>query len=274
MLELFTPLTGRSLRVGVAPDALALLRTSVWPHEPARLLGTTRFDAADGPAAAGAALAGLLAEHRARGWPLRLVLADELVRLWQVTPPQYATRQADLQGAAALRFQALFGASTAGWHVQADWSATAPFLAAALPQALLDALAGAARAQHAPVVEIVPHFVATLNRLRRATSATAWFALVHGKVLSLAVFDRKLLAAVRTTLIPPAADRAWLEAFVAREALRANLACPQRLHVHGAAPQGWTGTAERAKFDCVLSGDAVDPLWPDVALVALSGSRP
>jgi hypothetical protein len=138
----------------------------------------------------------------------------------------------------------------------------------------LGALAKAAREQHAPVVELVTQFVATLNRLRRGASAGTWFALVHGSVLSLAVFDGKLLAAVRTSVIAPAADRAWLEAVVAREALRASLDCPQRLHVHGAAPQGWASEAESLKFACVVSGDEVDPLWPDVARLALSGSRP
>lgn len=274
MLEALSSLIGRALRVGVAPNAVALVRISIWPHEPARLLGTARVDPVGSPAAMAAALAGLLAEHAARGWPLTIVVADELVRMWQVTPPENATRLADLQGAAALRFQALFGAGTSGWHVQANWSATQPFLAAAMPQALLNALAAAARAQRSPVVDIATQFVAVLNRFRRSVSAKTWFALVHGGVFSLAVFDGGSLAAIRATPMPANADHDWLEAFVAREALRAGLGCPERLHVDGTAPQGWVDAAGRLRFACTVSDDAIDPSWPPVARLALSGCRP
>jgi hypothetical protein len=133
------PLLGQSLRLGVAPDGLALVRTSIWPHERTRLLGEVRF-AALGTNAIGRELDALLAEHMVAGWQLRVVLSDELVRLWQVTPPQGAARMADLEAASALRFQSLFGASPAGWAIRADWSATQPFLASAVPQDLLERL--------------------------------------------------------------------------------------------------------------------------------------
>jgi hypothetical protein len=267
------PWTGHALRVGVAPGALALLRTSIWPHERTLLLGDVRFDAAGGPAAMGNALTQLLGEQRTRGWPLTLVLADELVRLWQVTPPHNGARLADLHGAAALRFQALFGASAAEWQIQADWSATRPFLAAALPRPLLGSLLAAARARRCRVVEIVPQFVAALNQSRSERRPGAWFGLVHGGVLSIAAFEGKLLAAVRTAPIPPGADRDWLEGHVAREALRVGLGRPERLQIRGPAPKSWASSAGRLKFACTLLDDKLEPLWPDVARLALSGSR-
>lgn len=273
MLDAFKPWTGYALRVGVAPDALALVRTSIWPHERALLLDEVRVDA-EGPDALAAALAALLGRHPTRGWPLTLVLADELVRLWQVTPPAGSTRLADLQGAAALRFQALFGAGAAGWQIQADWSATQPFLAAALPQALLDALVGAARARPCHLIEIVPQFVAALNQYRKQRRPGAWFGLVHGGVLSVAAFDGKLLSAVRTAPIPSGADRDWLEGHVAREALRVGLGRPERLQICGPAPAGWASSLGRLKFACTVFEDETDAIWPDVARLALTGSRP
>jgi len=273
MLSTIMPRLGRALRIGIAPDGLALVRTSLWRHERARLLGQVRAGGGN-PAAIGVALAMLLGEHASAGWPVTVVLSDELVRLWQVTPPQGASRMADLQGAAALRFQALFGAGVDGWKIGADWNATQPFLAAAIPQPLLDTLAAAARSHRFHLVEIVPQFVAALNQHRRARRTGAWFGVVHGDVLSVAAFDGKTLAAVRTTPIPPGADRDWLEGHVAREALRVGLGRPERLQVCGPAPKGWASSAGRLKFACTLFEDETDPLWPDSARLALTGRAP
>ena len=273
MLSKLAPRLGRGLRIGVAADGLALVRTSRWSHERALLLGTVRAGGGD-PAAVGVALSMLLGEHATAGWPVTIVLSDDLVRLWQVTPPAGASRMADLQGATALRFHALFGGAPGGWKIQADWSATQPFLAAAVPQPLLDALAGAARSHRFHIVEVVPQFVAALNQYRKLRRPGAWFGLVHGGVLSVAAYDGKQLAAVRTTLIPEGADRDWLEGHVAREALRVGLGRPERLQVSGPAPRGWASSAGRLKFACTLFEDETDPLWPDSARLALTGRAP
>jgi hypothetical protein len=264
------PLLGQSLRLGVAPDGLALVRTSIWPHERTRLLGEVRF-AALGTNAIGRELDALLAEHMVAGWQLRVVLSDELVRLWQVTPPQGAARMADLEAASALRFQSLFGASPAGWAIRADWSATQPFLASAVPQDLLERLQLAAVSHGFRLIEVTPQFVAALNRHRSQRRPGAWFGLVHGGVLSVAAFDGKQLAAVRTAPIPEGADRDWLEGHIAREALRVGLGRPERLQVCGPAPQSWGSSAGRLKFACTFLEDEFDPLWPDSARLALAG---
>jgi hypothetical protein len=264
---------GRTLRIGIAPDGLALVRTSVWRHERALLLGQVRAGGPDAQSVA-TALAMLLGEHETAGMPVTVVLSDELVRLWQVTPPGAASRMADLEGAAALRFQALFGGPATGWKIQADWNASMPFLAAAAPQALLDTLAASARGHRFHLVEIVPQFVAALNQYRKLRRPGAWFGLVHGGVLSVAAYDDRQLAAVRTTTIPAGADRDWLEGHVAREALRVGLGRPERLQVCGPAPQGWASSAGRLKFACTLFEDETDPLWPDHARLALTGRAP
>jgi len=264
---------GQSLRIGIAPDALALVRTSIWPHERARLLGQVAATGND-PVSLGAALGMLLGEHDVAGLPATVVLSDDLVRLWQVTPPEGAVRLTDLEGAAALRYQALFGGSLAGWSLSADWDAARPFLAAALPLALLEQLTAAASAQRFKLVEIVPQFVAAMNQHRRVRRAGAWFGVVHGGVLSVAAFDGDLLAAVRTAPIPEGSDRDWLEGHVAREALRVGLSRPERLQLCGPAPTGWASSAGRLKFACTLFEDETDPLWPDCARLALTGRAP
>ena len=272
MLNGFKSSFGQSLRIGIAPDALALVRTSIWPHERARLLGQVAATGID-PVSLGAALGMLLGEHDVAGLPATVVLADDLVRLWQVTPPEGATRLADLEAAAALRYQSLFGASLAGWTLSADWDAARPFLAAALPLALLEQLTAAA-SQRFKLVEIVPQFVAAMNQHRRVRRAGAWFGVVHGGVLSVAAFDGDLLAAVRTAPIPEGSDRDWLEGHVAREALRVGLSRPERLQICGPAPKGWASSAGRLKFACTLFEDETDPLWPDCARLALTGRAP
>jgi hypothetical protein len=277
MLSWLKPLLGQSLRLGIAPDGLALVRTSLWQHERALLLGELRLSTQGqyaGLDAVAAALPLLLDEHKLAGMPLTVVLSDELVRLWQVAPPAGATRMADLQAAAALRFQSLFGASPTGWTVRADWSATQPFLAAAVPQALLTQLKLAAGSHRFHLVEVAPQFVAALNQFRKQLRPGAWFALVHGGVLSVAAFDGKALAAVRTAAIPEGADRDWLEGHVAREALRVGLGRPERLQVCGPAPRGWASSPGRLKFACTLFEDETDPLWPDSARLALTGRAP
>ena len=273
MLSSFTSGFGQQLRIGIAPDALALVRTSIWPHERARLLGQVGATGGDA-VSLGAALGMLLGEHDVAGLPATVVLSDDLVRLWQVTPPEGATRLADLEGAAALRYHALFGGSLAGWTLSADWDAARPFLAAALPLALLEQLTAAASSQRFKLVEIVPQFVAAMNQHRRVRRAGAWFGVVHGGVLSVAAFDGDLLAAVRTAPIPPGADPDWLEGHVAREALRVGLSRPERLQICGPAPKGWGSSAGRLKFACTLFEDETDPLWPDCARLALTGRAP
>ena len=246
-------LPGQTLRLGVDHDSLALVRTSTVFGARRDVLGEARFDAPE-PAILARALGTLLAGAKATGWPLTVVLADELARLWQVAPPPRAASPADLEAAAAMRFASLFGAPPAGWTIAADWQATRPFLAAAVPSALLDTLGQCVREAGCTLVEVVPQFVAALNGWRKLRRPGAWFGLVHGQVLSIAAYDGALLAALRTAVVPPGADRDWLESHIAREALRVGIERPQRLQVCGTAPRSWASHEEGLKFGCTLLG--------------------
>ncbi len=248
-------LPGQSLRLGLGHDSLALIRVGRVFGRGATVLAEASLGDVHDPQALRQGLRALLAGTAVAGWPLSVVLADELVRMWQVAPPPAAARLADLEAAAAMRYQALFGAPPGGWKIAADWQAARPFLAAALPLALLEVIEGAAREARCHLVEIVPQFVAAMNAWRRLHRPGAWFGLMHGQVLTLAAYDGRALAALRTTVVPPGADRDWLESHVAREALRVGVGRPERVQVCGPAPRSWASHEGRLKFGCTLLDD-------------------
>jgi len=269
-------LPGQALRLGVGHDSLALIRVGRLFRRGPTVLAEARLDDVHDALGLTQALRTLLAEARVAGWPLSVVLADELARMWQVTPPPGATRLADLEAAAALRYQSLFGAglgsTAAGWTLSADWQARRPFLAAALPAPLLAVLEASAREARCHLVEIVPQFVAALNAWRKLHRPGAWFGLMHGQVLTLAAFDGRKLAALRTAVVPPGADRDWLESHVAREALRVGVGRPERLQVCGPAPRNWASHAGRLKFGCTLLEDAAASGQSGAVRLACTGS--
>jgi hypothetical protein len=266
---------GQALRLGVARGGIALVRTSRWGAAPAALLAEHAFapgaiDSADGVQAA---LAAVLDGAGLTGWPVTIVLADDLVRLWQVTPPENTTRLADLEAAAALRFQLLYGEPAANWEVSAAYDPVRPFLAAAMPRMLHGALARGAGAHRLKAVEIVPQFVAVLNRFRGAVRPGAWFGVVHDNVLTLGAGDGHAIAAVRAAALPQVADADWLAAHLAREALRLNLPVPERLQLWGSVPPGWLGLSGLSGHSgCIQLGAPAQTEWPAAALLAASGS--
>ncbi|WP_426170587.1 hypothetical protein [Pseudoduganella sp. R-34] len=237
MLKNFT----QSLRIDVTPQALRLLRVRRWsPAAPELLAGQGLAAGTAGPAgvaeALPGALAALLAGQDAAGMCASFVLSDELVRLWQVTPPVQAARLADLEGAAALRFYTLYGETPAAWHVSADWNPAAPFMAAAVPRLLKAAIENAAAQHGLAVIAIVPHFVAAWNRHAGALKNDAWFGVAQDNVLALAACEDGKLRAVRHVAIPHGADHYWLTQAAQREALLLGLQPPALIQLSGDIP--------------------------------------
>jgi hypothetical protein len=228
---------GQFLRIGVAPGGVSLLRCSRWGRSAPEVVAEQAWAPDDGSyAALGLALRSLLAGQEVAGWPAAIVLADELVRLWQVTPPQLATRLADLEAATALRFHSLFGESPAAWHIAADWDATQPFFAAAMPRTLKAVLEQVAQEAKLTITGIEPHFIASWNRWRNALKAGAWFGVVQDKTMTLAAIDGGQLRAVRALPLPAAADHYWLSQMAQREALLFDLSPPQLIQLCGPVP--------------------------------------
>jgi hypothetical protein len=256
----------QSLRLGVAADALALVETGRW--QAPRVLAEQAF----GPGAAEAgtltqALDMLLQAADRAGRPVTIVLADELVRLWSVTPPAGGNSIDDLRAAAGLRFQTLFGEPQAAWQMSADWDADRPFLAAAVKLDLRAQLDTACAAHRMPIVECAPQLVAAINQYRRALRPGAWFGLVHEHLLTIAVIGAGAIQAVRAVALPELADIDWLVHHIEREALRLNLAAPERMQLCGQVPPTW----HQQRSVGLLHG-ALDVAWSGAARLALTGS--
>ncbi|WP_426111098.1 hypothetical protein [Massilia sp. PWRC2] len=233
---------GAALRLGVTANAIALVETRRWQRD-ARVLAELALDPALAlPAALLAAAGSLFDTVRRDGWPLTVVLADDLVRLWHVTPPAGCSRLADLQAAAALRFQQLYGEPAASWQLSADWQLDRPFLAAAAPRPLLASVQQAGAAHAMTVLEVAPQFVVMLNRWRASLAPGDWFGVVHDGVLTLGVCDGNgggALLALRALASGAHPNGAALREQVAREALRLNLPAPARLRLCGSVPPAW-----------------------------------
>jgi len=234
MLKNFT----QSLRIEVTPKTLRLLRVRRWGSAAPELLAEQGLAAAPGGVADAlpGALAALLEGQAASGMAATVVLSDELVRLWQVTPPVQAARLADLEGAAALRFHMLYGETTAAWHVSADWNAASPFMAAAVPRVLKAAIENSAAQHGLTVTAIVPHFVAAWNRHAGVLKNDAWFGVAQDSVLALAACEGGKLRAVRHVAIPHGADHYWLTQAAQREALLLGLQPPALIQLSGDVP--------------------------------------
>jgi hypothetical protein len=266
---------GQSLSIGVARDGLTLLRLARWSRAAPAVLAERALQAGeiDHAESLGAALRALLADQQLAGLPLSVVLADDLVRLWQVMPPQGAARMADLEAACTLRFQVLYGESLANWQLASAPDARAPFLAAAMPRHLFDACRQLADEFALALVEVAPQCIKSFNRWCGQLHEEAWFAQVHAGLLTLGAHDGHRLLAMRSTPLPPQAGLDWLREHTLREALRLNLAPPQGLQACGQVPQAWLEAD--AGFVCSRLEQARRgmPAPSNGAALALSGAR-
>ncbi|PLY46328.1 hypothetical protein CSZ94_03555 [Janthinobacterium sp. ROICE36] len=244
---------GQALRLGVAAGKVSLWRSSRWRAPAWTPLG----EAAYGPddtlhgdfSALGQALAQLLPAGEYAGWPLSVVLDDALARLWQVDVPQGAARLADIEAAAALRFQSLYGDAPGLWHSSSAWDARAPFFCA-VPHALLAQLTRVAAERKLALIFITPQFARHWNRWHGALKPGAWFGQLQGRTLTLGVRDDGCLRAVRALPVPPGAGRDWLLQALAREALLQGVSAPALLQLCGTAPAGWL--AQAGQFNCQI----------------------
>ena len=268
---------GQGLRLGVAPDGLSLWRASRWRAPAWTLLG----EAAHAPdlgqhgdfAALGQALEQLLPAGEHAGWPLSVVLDDALVRLWQVDLPHGATRLADIEAAAALRFHALYGDAPGLWHSSRAWEARAPFFCA-VPRALLAQLTRVAAQRKLPLLFITPQFVRHWNRWQGALRPGAWLGQLQDSTLTLGVVHAGSLLAVRALPVPPGADHGWLAQAVAREALLQGVATPALLQLCGLPPPAWLAPRAADAVACQLLAQPVAdgaPLSPAARLAHSGG---
>jgi hypothetical protein len=263
---------GQSLRLEISSHAVRLLVTSRWQRDQVTVLAG---QALAGPVqeTLAPALRALFDGQGVAGWPVAVVLADELCRLWQVTPPPQAARLADIEAAAALRFQSLYGEAPAAWHVTADWHASEPFFAAAVPRAVLALVGQVVADAGLHLVQVVPAFVTAWNRWCGAVRPGAWFGQVHDNLLTVAAIDGRQLRAVRALAVPPGADHYWLTQMLQREALLLGLALPERLALCGPLPAARARPAAEGQVAITRLGAGQHDTLPGASLAGAGGSR-
>jgi hypothetical protein len=188
---------------------------------------------------------------------VQVFIADELARLWLTSPPSNAAEPGDCVAAATLRFESRFGLSAEVWQISADWDAGRPYLCAALPRALVDALSAAFVARGITVLGIAPQWVGTWNKLRGALNAGDWVADVAENTVTVVraggrgwrsglqpdvvrVLALPVAQTSQNVAEPPLAksflqreNTVWLAQNLAREAMRLDLPAPQRVLLCG-----------------------------------------
>ncbi len=169
---------------------------------------------------------------KAAGLPLWVGLGASQVRVFVVEPPRNGARLADLQAAAAMRFQRLYGDLAADWALALDGRVDQAFVASALPHPRLEALRALAAAHRMPLAGVEPRFVTAWNQMR-AKLAGPWLAVVDDGLLTLAATvaePRAHLRALHAMRLPEqGADRRWLREQVGRVALREGVLPPTRV---------------------------------------------
>ncbi len=230
-------LSSTSLRIGIAPSGIALLKTSGFFRPQTSVIAecTLTPEQSATPAALAIQLGSLLKVSKCSNTPTTIILADQWVRMFMVTPPQNTSSLDDCQAATAMRFQELYGEAMDSWHISADWQVQHAFLVCAMPENLLAALRQVAAESRLTLLTVVPQFIAAWNQWRKKLTAGAWFGLVQGKSLTLAATELGHVCAVRTSTVPGGAlqDANWLQSHLALEALRLDLPPPKLLQLCG-----------------------------------------
>lgn len=231
-----------SLHIGLSMQGLALVRVDrSWRGSSSSILADARLaeNGANGLAMAFDALAAELCVALKSAACTRMrahvVLADDLVRYFMVTPPKNTGSLRDCQAAAQMRFQSLYGESLANWQLEADWHASEPFLACAIPANLTSMLQTILGEQRIRLAEVRPQFIAAWNRWHASIRSDAWFGAVYGCSVIVGVIHEGRLVAVRrlSSSYDGGLTASWLHDILAREALLLNLPMPKRFQFAG-----------------------------------------
>ena len=175
------------------------------------------------------------------GATIDIVVDDAWCRLFMTTPPSNPATRADLTAAVALRFQNLYGDSTADWVLQADQQVSKPFVCAALPQAMQQGFVDIADKSRSRITRLVPAYVDAWSLIRRSVGPSDWFAQIGEAQITLAIFNDVRLRYLMQLPLDPFATRqsTWLMQLMQREALRLNLPSPKRIICTGSVPAAW-----------------------------------
>lgn len=199
------------------------------------------------PHSAVAALCGALADLKpakpvstANRTALCVTVDDGLVRSFIVTPPSGTQSLRELRAAAAARFAVLYGESSDQWLLSADWQATAPFIACALPRQLYREIDSLARRNGWHLDSLRPALVRVWNRLHLSIPANGWLIVGFGQTLTLVHTHDAQLAGLRTLRLPEAPALADLVTLIEQERLRT----PMPTAARDRQSLLWTGAAD------------------------------
>lgn len=228
-----------TLQLGVTTTGIALAARRPWGGKANTFLASQEF--LDEPGQLPSNLATVLSDAACKKKSIAVVLGDALVRLFVVDPPANASAPGDLQLAASLRFQALYGESPEQWHISAAWRVQQRFLGCALHRELRLTLHTACAMHALQITALQPHFVVAWNFWRTALPRNAWFGVLQEDLLSVGLVTAAGLADVRRVAVPAHArlDPGWLPEMLERESLRTGLARPSGLYCCGRVPPAW-----------------------------------
>lgn len=255
-----------SLRVTISRRALRLERIERrWRGQSVTVLADVSLGDDAGHAALAyeplaSGLRAALKRAQCRRMSTHIVLADELVRYFMVTPPQNAGSLRDCRAAAQMRFQSLYGEATTAWQIQADWDARVPFLACAIPTSFLNALQAVLADRQLALAELTPRFVAAWNRSHGKLHDDAWLGVVHERGMTVgAIHDGRLRAVRSLDGMPEDFSAERLHGMIAREALLLNLPMPSRLQLSGASLVAATTTSSARSVDTLTCENLDEP---------------
>ncbi len=208
----------------------------------------------------------LVAGHDLAGMAVHVVLDGHWTRHWITEPPANARSLADCRTAAAVRFDMLYDEPLDSWHWTADWQLNAPALCCAMPKALLLTLQQACASHRLLLRGMAPHFAVVWNRWHTQLTEQAWLVLLHQSVVTLGLVEGGRLQALRRLgpLEASADNGNWLRALIHREALRSQLAMPDKLLLCDDLALGWQ-TGEFGGWACVR------PLPPGAGMAWTAG---
>jgi hypothetical protein len=263
MLKSLMTSLSTSLRIGLSKNGITLLRLSGWRQREHQMLADDALSNEEilTPHQIAVQLGQFIKETNCDGLSAEVIVADEWVRMFIVTPPKNCSRIEDCRAAANMRFQSLYGEGVSEWYIEADWDPQHPFAACALPQSLRSALLQVATERRLTLTSILPHFIVSWNRWHRQLTSNSWFGIVNDNLLTLGIIDQGRLCSVRTVLLPEHAweDTQWLPDYILLEGLRLNVSAATSLQLCGAIPGQWM-TKAIGSLQCIrLDGDRQTP---------------
>jgi Tfp pilus assembly protein PilN len=246
-----------SLHIELSMNSITLTHQHGWRQRKREVLGCVMLSPGDMSSSMQltSKLGKLIKDANCNALRTSVTVADDLVRLFIVTPPRHCGHIDDCRAAADLRFQTLYGDAVHDWQIDADWDAQQPFLACALPRSLRSALLQVAAEYRLVLTRVIPQFIARWNEWHRRLPPTSWFGFIQDNHLTLGIIDQQRLAGVRILALPDNAsnDVQWLSDHVSCEALRLNLPAPTSLQLCGDIAEQWidqtTGTLRCFRLD-------------------------